>query len=258
VKRVGPRRAVLALTLLVLVRPPAEAALRVVSLNLCTDQMLVLLAPQSVAGLSPLARDPAISAVASRAADLPVVVPAAEAVLRLNPDLVLAEPYGAQAVVAVLHQLGLHVVAVPEPQSFSEIRANIMTLATLLDARARGAALITHMDAELAGLPQPAHPLTAILLEPRGFAAGPASLAAAVLRAAGYRDAARGGWLPLETLLAHPPDLLVIPSAPGLPSLATDLLANPSLGSLPRRFIPAAWLICGSPFAAEAARLIAR
>jgi iron complex transport system substrate-binding protein len=114
------------------------------------------------------------------------------------------------------------------------------------------------MDAELAGLPQPIHPPTAILLEPRGLAAGPGALAGAVLRAAGYRDAAHGGWLPLEILLAHPPDVLVLPSAPGLPSLATDLLANPSLRSLPRRSVPAAWLICGSPFAAQAARLIAR
>ena len=36
----------------------------VVSLNLCTDQMLVLLAPEKVAALSPLARDPALSFVA--------------------------------------------------------------------------------------------------------------------------------------------------------------------------------------------------
>ena len=39
---------------------------RVVSLNLCTDQMLVLLAPEKVLALSPLARDPALSFVAAR------------------------------------------------------------------------------------------------------------------------------------------------------------------------------------------------
>jgi iron complex transport system substrate-binding protein len=51
----------------------AEAVQRVVSLNLCTDQMLVLLAPEKVAALSPLARDPALSFVAPQAANLPIV-----------------------------------------------------------------------------------------------------------------------------------------------------------------------------------------
>ena len=82
----------------------AHAADRVVSLNLCTDQMLVLLAPEKVAALSPLARDPALSFVAPQAEHLPVVRASAEAVLRLHPDLVLAAPYGAQTTLALLQQ----------------------------------------------------------------------------------------------------------------------------------------------------------
>jgi iron complex transport system substrate-binding protein len=251
------RRAALALALLLLA-PAADAATRVVSLNLCTDQMLVLLAPKSVAALSPLARDPAISAVAGEAAHLPVVRLSAEAVLRLHPDLVLAEKFGADAVVAVLRDLGLRVVTVADPETFPAIRAEITRVAALLDARARGAAVIARMDRELAGLPRPAHRRSAIVLEPRGLTAGPGSLAGAVLEAAGLRDAARGGWLSLEVLVAHPPELLVLPTAPRLPSLATDMLRNPALAGLPRRSVPASWLICGSPFAAEAAMLIAR
>lgn len=251
------RRAALALALLLLA-PAAEAATRVVSLNLCTDQMLVLLAPKSVAALSPLARDPAISAVAAEAARLPVVRVSAEAVLRVHPDLVLAEKYGAEAVVAVLRDLGLRVVTIADPETFPAIRAEITRLAALLDARARGAAIIARMGRELAGLPRPAHPRSAIVLEPRGLAVGPASLAGAVLAAAGFRDAARGGWLSLEILVAHPPDLLVLPTAAGPPSLATNLLRNPALAGLPRRTVPASWLMCGSPFAAQAAMRIAR
>ncbi|HUA77462.1 MAG TPA: ABC transporter substrate-binding protein [Acetobacteraceae bacterium] len=231
---------------------------RVVSLNLCTDQMLLLLAPQSAAALSPLARDPSLSAMAAEAARIPRVPASAEAVLRLHPDLVLAEPYGAQATVAALTDLGQRVVTLPDPASFPEIRATIAHLAAILGAEARGAALIAAMDRRLTGLPRPAHPPTAILLEPRGLAAGPASLAGSVLAAAGFRDAARGGWLSLEILLAHPPDLLVVPTASGFPSLATRLLADPALAAIPRRTVPAAWLICGTPFAAQAARMIAR
>lgn len=56
----------------------------------------MLLAPEKVAGLTPLARDPGLSFVAGQAARLPVVRPSAEAVLRLHPDLVLAAAFGAQ------------------------------------------------------------------------------------------------------------------------------------------------------------------
>ncbi len=251
------RQAALALALLLLSRVTAEAALRVVSLDLCTDQMLVLLAPQEIAGLSPLARDPALSAVAQEAAHLPVVRPSAEAVLRLHPDLVLAEPYGAALVVTALRTLGLRVVTIRDPQTFGGIRAEITRLARLLGVRARGAVLIAAMDAVLAGLPRPTARRTAMVLEPRGFAAGPRSLAGAVLRAAGYRDAAPGGWLGLERLLVRPPDLLVLPEAAGTPSLATDLIESPALGAIARRTVPAAWLMCGSPFAARAAARVA-
>ncbi|MGH7080446.1 MAG: ABC transporter substrate-binding protein [Acetobacteraceae bacterium] len=256
-RSIGLPAGALALGLFLLFGRPAAAALRVVSLNLCTDQMLVLLAPGEIAGLSPLARDPALSAVAAVAADLPVVRPSAEAVLRLHPNLVLAERYGAQSVIGALRTLGLRVVVLADPQSFQAIRTELTRVSALLGKPARAAALIHEMDTTLSRLPHPAHRQTAVLLEPRGLAAGPDSLAGAVLEAAGYRDAARGGWLPLERLLAHPPDLLILPEAGGFPSLATSLLDHPALARVPRRTIPAAWLMCGSPFAARAAAAIA-
>jgi iron complex transport system substrate-binding protein len=53
-------RAARALLLFAALAAPAHAGQRVVSLNLCTDQMLVLLAPEQVVALSPLARDPTL------------------------------------------------------------------------------------------------------------------------------------------------------------------------------------------------------
>ena len=238
--------------------PLANASLRVVSLNLCTDQLLVLLAPEDVVGLSPLARDPAISAVAQQAADMPVAPAAAETVFRRHPDLVLAETTGQQLLLAVLRRLGLHVATLSDPRTFPEIEANITEVSRLLGVPVRGAALNSSIEATLAALPKPARRPTAIVWEPRGLTPGPDSLASAVLNAAGYRDAARAGVVGLEALLSHPPDLLVLPRAPGMPSLATDLLQNKLLMALPRRAIPAAWLLCGSPYSARAAERIAR
>lgn len=236
----------------------ALASLRAVSLNLCTDQLLVLIAPKDVAGLSPLARNPALSAVAQEAAKLPIVSPIAETIFHRHPDLVLAETSGEQLLLGVLRHLGLRVITIQDPQNFAEIEAAITKIAALLGVPTRGATLNAGIEATLARLPRTIGPRTAIVWEPRGLTPGPNSLPGAILAAAGYRNAARGGTLELETLLSHPPDLLVIPGGPGMPSLATTMLSGPILASIPHRSVPASWLICGSPFSAQAAERIAR
>jgi iron complex transport system substrate-binding protein len=231
---------------------------RVVSLNLCTDQLLVLLAPEQVAALSPLARDPDLSFVAARAAALPSVRASAEAVLRLHPDLVLAARWGAQATLAVLEAEGLTVVPLDLPQNFDAIAAQTTALAARLGVPARGAALVAGMRAQLAAIPPQARPRTAIAWEPRGYTARPGSLMDAVLHAAGLRNAASGAAIGLEALLRHPPDLLVVPLDTGAPSLATDLLTHPALHGIPRAALPAALTICAGPFSATAAAMLAR
>jgi iron complex transport system substrate-binding protein len=230
----------------------------VVSLNLCSDQMLVLLAPEQVAALSPLARDPTLSFVATRATALPVVRGSAEAVLRLHPDLVLAGGFGAQTTVALLAQEGVPVWRLDLPQDFAAIRAQTTRLAERLGVPERGAVLIAAMDATLRLVRPPAHRITAIAWEPRGYTAGPGSLMDAVLRAAGLANAADGSRMGLEALLRHPPDLLVVPLSPGYPSLATDLLDSPAVAAIPRRALPPPLTICAGPFTAQAVAMLAR
>jgi len=237
---------------------PAHAADRIVSLNLCTDQMLVLLAPGKVAALSPLARDPAISFVANEAARLPVVRASAEAVLRLHPDLILAAPFGAQTIIALLQQEGLPILRIRLPNDFAGIRAETRELADALGVPQRGEALIAAMDAELASLPPAPKPVRALVWEPRGFTAGPGTLMDAVLRAAGLTNVSDGRRVSLERLLSNPPDLLVVPATPAFPSLATDLLDRPIAAGIPRRTVPTALTICAGPFTARAAELLAQ
>jgi iron complex transport system substrate-binding protein len=237
---------------------PARAVERVVSLNLCSDQMLVLLAPEKVAALSPLARDPALSFVAARAAALPVVRASAEAVLRLHPDLVLAGAFGAQTTLALLEQEGVPVWVLDLPQDFAAIRAQTTRLAARLGVPERGATLIAAMDATLRSVQRPAHRMTAVAWEPRGYTAGPGSLMDAVLRAAGLANASDGRRLGLEALLRHPPDLLILPPAPEYPSLATEMPDNPAVAAIPRRALPPLLTICAGPFTAQAVAMLAR
>ncbi len=229
----------------------------VVSLNLCTDQLLVLLAPERVAGLEFLARDPSLSFVAAQAAHLPAVRADAEAVLRLHPDLVLAGRYGAQTTVALLRQRGVRVMQFDQPENFAAIESQVVQVARLLGAQARGAALVAGMRAQLAALPRAARG-RAVFWEAGGWTAGPGSLADAALLAAGWQDAGTGGRIGLEGLLRAKPDLLVTETAPDFPSIATDLAWHPALLGLARRSVPAALLICGGPFSVRAAEILAR
>jgi iron complex transport system substrate-binding protein len=242
--------------LLALLAGSASAAERVVSLNLCTDQFLVLLAPEKAVALSPLARDPALSVVAGRAASMPWVRADAEAVLELRPDLVLAGPFGARTTLAALERRGVRVERTAMPQDFAAIRAETRRFAALLGATAKGEALLGTMDRTLAAVvPRPR--LRALALQARGYAAGPGSLADSVLLAAGMTDAGAGRRLSLEAIAADPPDLLVTAAAPEYPSLATDLLAHPVLAGIPRRTWPPALLACGGPWTARAVALLA-
>ena len=77
---------------------------------------------------------------------------------------------------------------------------------------------------------------TAVIYQIGGSVSGPGSLADAALVAAGFRNAAadyrlsRGGQVPLELLLAEPPDLLVLSSAPGeYRTVLADNLRHPAL-----------------------------
>ncbi len=241
---------------LFLVCHPAKAA-RIVSLNLCTDELLATLAPAQIVALSPLARDPALSVVASDVARVPQVRPDAEAILALRPDLVLAGAYGAQAVLGVLRARGVHVMQFDEPTDFAGVAAEIGGVSAALAVRARGAALVTAMWTRLAALPQRARG-RAVLWQARGYSAGPGSFGDAVLRAAGYTDVGTGRQMGLEALVVHPPDVLVSQSAPAYPSLATAVLDHPALARIRRIRLDPAWLACPGPWSVAAVSALAQ
>src|SRR5882724_11076727 len=71
----------------------ADPPRRVVSFNVCADQLVVALAdPAQVAGLSPYATDSTLSAVAAEARAYRRIQWHAESVVPLDPDLVLVGP----------------------------------------------------------------------------------------------------------------------------------------------------------------------
>lgn len=255
---------------LALAAPPAAAApSRVVSLNLCADQLLVLLAGRDrIAALSRLATSE-LSHVAGQAAGLPTTQGMAEEILPLAPDLVLTGRFSARPTVALLRAKGIPVLELSIPRDFEEIRRQVRQVAAALGAEARAESLLSAMDRTLAenAPPPAARRPVALAWQAGGFTAGAGTLTDAVLSAAGFENlAARNGlkgfgYVTLEAVIAGRPDLLIAESVlPGQPSLRQALLQHPALrhpGAVgARATIPAALLACGAPFTAEAVPLL--
>ncbi|MFM2043900.1 MAG: hypothetical protein RLY86_2476 [Pseudomonadota bacterium] len=251
---------------------------RVVSLNLCTDQLAVLLLPRErIAGLTFLADDPDLSTVADRVAGIPLVQGQAEEVLALRPDLVLAGIYTTRPTVALLKARGIPVIELGLTDGFDSIRAETRRLAAALGVPERAEELLADMDAALAaaapamdagGDPAAGSNPSALTFAPGGFTAGAGTLSDAVMRAAGLTNyaAAKGmngyGYLSVETVAADPPDLLIASAQPkDYPSLQDRMLGHPALaravpaGARPR--IPGSLWACGGPFTAEAVTRLA-
>ncbi len=235
---------------------PVCSQARVVSLNLCTDQLLVLLAPEQVTALEPLARDAALSYVAAQAAGLPQVRADAEAVLALRPDLVLAGRYGAQGTLALLRARGVRVVQFEEAQDFAAVGVQVAVMAELLGQPARGRRMVAAMWRRLAAVRPRAG--SALLWEAGGWSAGPGSFGDAVLRAAGFTDVGSGGRIGVERLLVLHPDVLVTEAAPRFPSMATDLAWHPALAGVMRRVVAPPLLVCAGPWSVRAVEALAK
>ena len=233
---------------------------RILSINLCADQLLVALADRrQIAGLSRFATDPEFSVAAQQAQSLPRTDQRSEAAIALQPDLVLAGPSDRSAMRRVLAGLGLRVHEVPIVTDIARARTQVREVAALIGQPARGEALVAEIDAAQARLAAVAHGQgkTALLVERKGYVTGPDSLAAALLRVAGFvppvgAPHGLGGFIPLERLLMLRPDVLMLHD---VVTQAEDqgalFLTHPALAGLypPERrlFLPRRFSLCGGP-----------
>ncbi|MHC0052632.1 ABC transporter substrate-binding protein [Actibacterium sp. D379-3] len=232
---------------------------RVVSLNVCTDQLAMLLAaPGQLVSVSFLGQDPHSSAMAAQARAYPVNHGRAEEVFLLRPDLVLAGSYTARPAVRMLRRLGVEVVEFPPERSLQDVRDHLLAMGDLLDRQAQARALVARFDAGLAALHEEvAHRPRAALYGPNGYTTGAQTLAGEILQAAGFANIATeaglgaGGTLALERLVMLRPDLIVTGTRYPGASRAEALLDHPALAALLRDMPPvpatdANW-VCGTP-----------
>ncbi len=251
---------------------------RVASLNVCTDQLVLALAPRSrIVSVTFLAANPDTSYYHRKTRGIPINYGSAEEVLAAKPDMIVAGSYTTPATTALLRKLGHRVALFKPDDSLQQMRQNIRRMAALLGETERGQRLIEKMDQRLAAVsktvkgPKP----VAVIFRANGFTMGRHSLINDILALAGFRhlsaemSMARAGFLPLEKMIAADPALIIFGRyKPEHPSIAHQLLEHPALATLlashlkgKKRdsiIISASLWNCGGPFVVEAVEKLAR
>jgi iron complex transport system substrate-binding protein len=239
---------------------------RIVSLNMCVDELLLRLAdPRNIASVTWLSRDPSNSNVAELAAGIPVNHGLAEEIIPLQPDLVIAGVYTARPAVAMLKRTGTPLAEVGVPKNLAEVRQQIRDIAALIGEREKGESVVAAMDASLAALPTDSSSSRprAIVLNPNGATVGKGTLVDEIMTRSGLTNVAAElaidnyGQIPLEAVVANGVDILILSaSRDGPRALATEILRHPVLSALSDRtrlvVMPGRLWNCGGPAVVEA------
>jgi iron complex transport system substrate-binding protein len=253
---------------------PAGAAppQRIVSLNLCTDQILIDLVPASrIRALSHVAVDASVSSIVERARSMTRVRGEAEEVLALDPDLVITTEFSTPMTVSMLERLGRRVLKVPFAIDIAGVRDVVRRIAEAVGEAAAGEAVIAKFDQRLAALAASAAPgpaPTAVIYQINSVASAVGTLEDEALRRAGFRNLATdlhldpGGRVALEAIIANPPDLLVLSgSSKEYRTVTAETLNHPALKAVMRDratlVVPWRHWLCATPNIADAIEALA-
>jgi iron complex transport system substrate-binding protein len=194
---------------------------RLVSMNVCADQLLLTLAdPEQILGLSRFARD----GWQSKAGDIsryPVLSGGAEDVLLINPDIVVASAFDKRSTRELLKAKGLRLAELAVPRNLNEARQQIREAGDITGHPERAAMEIARLDAALARARRTVSErhYRVLPLSRRGWVAGSDSFVGSLLGEIGLRSAAGdlgfsfGGFASLEAIVNLRPDFIVVSQA---------------------------------------------
>lgn len=248
----------------------AQAPQRVVTMNLCLDQIaLRLAAPRQLVGVSYLSHDPRISVMAGRARAIAPVRAKVESILELRPDLVIFDRNAHANIKRLVRKAGVPILEVPWAASLDDAEQSITRIGAALGREAEAGAIVADMREQrrLLSYDGPTVGMAAVL-QPNRATAGKGSLMDELLRLSGLRNLAAElgvpayGRLPLESVLAGRPNLLVLDGdANAHPARATEFVDHNALQALAGRVrllsIPLKASVCAGPDNFELLRLMA-
>jgi iron complex transport system substrate-binding protein len=183
--------------------------MRVASLNLCTDELLLMLGDDhQIASVSHLSRQPAETVLWQKARRYRGNDGSLLSVASLKPDLVVTMGGGSRDRASIAGRLGIRILDLPYPQSFADIEASVARVSKELGQEIRGRALLS--DMERLRRSSPGRTVDAIWLGGGGRSVPASGLAAEWMRLAGLRQLTlRGDRVTLEQLLVSPPQVLL-------------------------------------------------
>ncbi|WAT17990.1 ABC transporter substrate-binding protein [Aurantiacibacter sp. MUD11] len=189
----------------------------VVSLNPCADAVLAEIAtPGQLLAISHYSHDPAASSMPlDEARRYAITGGAAEEVLALSPDIVVADSFIAPATRRALEQAGIRVETIGIAMSLEDSLEQIAFLGEMTGNAARAEELAGEIAASWDAYRWDGPTVSALLWQQGGIVAGEHSLAHALLEQAGFasqpaaRGLGQGAYLPLEQVLADPPQVVI-------------------------------------------------
>lgn len=246
---------------------------RIVSLNVCVDQLLLLLVDhRRIAALTAFATDRDWSNMPKAAQGFRTTHGRAEEVMPLMPDLVIGGEYSAPETIALLRRVGQRVEVMRLANSVEDVRNGMRWLGNVVGEPDGAEALVAELDRRLSAVaravPPGPRPVLAFY-NTSGYTAEPGTLADDVIRLAGFDNLAGrfglriGERLNLELVATARIDALIaIDTAETSASRAVETVQHPALARLaankPFASIPGRLWTCETPFVAEAAERLAR
>jgi iron complex transport system substrate-binding protein len=244
--------------------PPPHAANEhptIVSLHPCADAILAEVAdPAQLLAISHYSHDPrATSMSLAVARRFRATGGTVEEVLALDPDVVVAGAFLPPATAQAFEQLGIRVETFGIIPDLAEDAAQIRRLADLAGHPERGAALQGRIDDALEKTRHHGAPVRALLWQAGGIVPGEETLIARLLTHTGFashsaaRGLGQGAYLPLERVLADPPELVI---AAGSERMLTHPVLRGLEGVRYERLDPTL-LFCGGPTVIRAVERLA-
>ena len=186
----------------------ASAAVRVASLNMCSDEYLLLLAkPREIASVSRLSRDPADSSLWQVGRRFPGNRGTLESALETRPNLLITMGGGGRATSMIARKIGLRTLDLPFPSNIDDVARNMSLVARALGDESRD----DPWKAQLGRLRANGRPARdAIFLGSGGNSIAARSVEAEWMGLAGLKQRSLpGSRATLELLATRPPEVLL-------------------------------------------------
>jgi iron complex transport system substrate-binding protein len=247
----------------------AHKPTRIVSINLCTDELVLRLAdPKNVVSVSYLSRN-YYSNVIDLAEGIPVNHGLAEEIVPLRPDLVVSGLYTTRTTTALLKRTNIPVLDLDVPRTIQEVMDQYRDVGGALGEPERAKRIVDEMEERLAAMPPaPPPPLPrALVFNLNGFTIRKRSLEDDIITRAGMEDLSRTfgieryGQISLEKVVTSKVDVLILSQLRDRPpAIGSEVLRHPVLDAISDRtrqiVVPSKLWICAGPENVDAIDLL--